>query len=273
MSSILALSLGLPVGAGLSYLVEQRRCPWVCYSAGSMVQRSLGRCTRARDCSSLVSCCNDDNDDDNNSNNNGNNTDGYEDQEEDGVVLLVRRSLSWSSSSHSVGEFLWKRIRGYAIVTWCGFAVFIYILWTHQLDGMTHHHHHHNHGNNGSSSSYAFDDDSLDDNYDIPTDPSETTNHHSNHNSGDTMSLIILLRGLALGGLSGILLGCGLMGSMLNYQQIRVGDTHFPNSDLTVQLLVSTRSGTDSTTGSTNAGLTTSLDVLGTTRTTNTNQH
>lgn len=257
MSSILALSLGLPVGAGLGYLVEQRRCPRVCYLLGRGVQGSLGRCySRARNCSRLAFASSNDN-----NNNHDDNTPVYEDlEEEDGLVLFVRSSLS--SSSNSVGEFLWKRIRGYAIVTWCGFAVFIYILWTHQLDGMTHHHHHHG-NSNGTSSSYAFDDDSFDDNYEIPTDPSQTTNHHNNNNhNGDNMSSIILLKGLVLGCLSGILLGCGLMGSILNYQQIRVGDTHFPNSDLTVQLLVATRSETDSTVGRTNADLTSPLEEV-----------
>jgi hypothetical protein len=108
--------------------------------------------------------------------------------------LLEHRQCCRSSQDDSIGSFLWRRIHGYAIMTWSGFFVFLYLLWTGS-DGM------------------AF------------VDPHAAAPVHS------------MIEGLLLGCLSGILLGCGLMGSVLNYQQIRAGDTQIQNSDLAVQLI------------------------------------
>lgn len=127
MASILTLSLSLPLGAGLSHLLEERHC-------------------------------------------------------------FHRRDET------SIGVFLWRRIHGYALITWLGFGVFLYVLWS-RSDGMA----------------------VLDPNADATTHSAWT--------------------GAMLGALSGLLLGCGLYGSVLNYQEIRAGDNELNNSGMAVQLL------------------------------------
>ena len=145
MTSILSLAVGFPIGAGISYLLEEHQQYLPCFLNNHHFCFGLPQ------------------------------------------RLLRHDDISISS-------FLRQRIHAYTFLTWSGFAVFIYLLWT-RSDGM------------------AF------------VDP---------HAAGATHSL---LEGLLMGGVSGILLGCGLMGSILNYQQIRVGDTEIRNSDLTIQLI------------------------------------
>lgn len=128
MTSILAFSLSLPLGAGISHLLEERQC-------------------------------------------------------------------FRSADAESIGVYILKRLHGYAVLTWAGFAVFIYILWT-RSDGMA------------------------------MVDPNAASTRHN------------LVEGIMLGILSGSLLGCGIYGSVLHYQQIRAGDyTEIRNEDLTMQLM------------------------------------
>jgi hypothetical protein len=127
MASILTLALSLPLGAGLSYLLEERQC--------------------------------------------------FHQRDET-----------------SIGVFLWRRIHGYALITWLGFGIFLYVLWS-RSDGMA------------------------------MVDPNADPTTHS------------AWTGAFLGSLSGLCLGCGLYGSVLNYQEIRAGDNELDTSGMTVQLL------------------------------------
>ena len=160
MASILTLAVGLPIGAGISYLLEERRQCLPC----------LGN-------SFYCCCC------------------CYGDSGGGGGGDVQRQQQQLQQHDVvSISTFLQRRIHAYTILTWSGFAVFIYLLWT-RSDGM------------------AF------------VDPHAAATTHS------------LVGGLVLGGVSGMLLGCGLAGSILNYQQIRAGDREIQNSDLAIQLI------------------------------------
>lgn len=108
--------------------------------------------------------------------------------------LSEERNWFRSVDSDSIGAYLKSRINGYALVTWIGFGVFLYVLWT-ASDGMA------------------------------AIDPRNTASGHSP------------IIGVALGGLSGLLLGCGLYGSVLNYQEIRGGDISIQEPGMSVQLI------------------------------------
>ena len=47
----------------------------------------------------------------------------------------------------------------------------------------------------------------------------------------------LLMVGALLGSAAGVLLGCGLAGSVLNYGLIRTSDSRIDNDDLAVQLM------------------------------------
>ena len=145
MTSILTLAVGFPIGAGISYLLEEHQQCLSCFHNNPHFGLNLPQ-------------------------------------------RLLRNDVV------SISTLLQQRIHAYTFLTWSGFAVFVYLLWT-RSDGM------------------AF------------VDPHAAATTHG------------LVGGLAMGGVSGILLGCGLMGSILNYQQIRAGDTVIQNSDLAIQLI------------------------------------
>merc|ERR1712232_1016326 len=108
--------------------------------------------------------------------------------------LSEERNWFRSVDSDSIGSYLRSRINGYAVVTWIGFGVFLYVLWS-ASDGMA------------------------------ALDPRASYSIHST------------LVGVALGGLAGLLLGCGLYGSVLNYQEIRGGDISIQDPGMSVQLV------------------------------------
>ena len=163
MASILTLAVGLPIGAGISYLLEEPHPCWPCGRDNLNLNW----------CCSRFCCC------------------------ELQHLLHPLQQLLRHENGGSISSFLQRRIHAYTILTWSGFAVFIYLLWT-RSDGM------------------AF------------VDPHAAETAHG------------LAEGLAMGFISGMLLGCGLMGSILNYQQMRAGDRQhgeIQNSDLAIQLI------------------------------------
>jgi hypothetical protein len=115
-----------------------------------------------------------------------------------GQTIEKRRWFQFGRpSDDSVGRYLWRRIQYYSVLTWIGMACFVYFLWTH-TDGF-----------------FA----NLDPNH--PTNVPATS----------------WTSGALIGGISGALIGCGLIGAFMNYSQIRAGDSNVNNPDLSVQLI------------------------------------
>uniref|UniRef100_A0A7S1YHG7 Uncharacterized protein n=1 Tax=Grammatophora oceanica TaxID=210454 RepID=A0A7S1YHG7_9STRA len=115
-----------------------------------------------------------------------------------------------STEDSSIGEYIWRRIHYYTALTWVGFVMYVIFLMTHSDPMLMAYQHHHQ---------------------------TQTTSTGTGDDIGDVGGNGIW-NSVLMGGLSGTLIGCGLFGALLNYWQIRSGDTTMVrNPELAVQLI------------------------------------